>query len=287
MNPFAGLDLTAMIFIILQVIILDGILSLDNAAVLGAMASKLPEHQQKIALRVGILGAYIGRGLMLFAVGIIIAIPLLKVFGALYLLNLVFGHFDVWGRINKYTGIFTLLGKLLFPIKWLFNKIGFKISLGGFLNKFIKSEFVRVVIAIEIMDLVFSLDNVIALVALTDHLWIIILGVCIAIVIMRFASVLFLKLIKFEPLLEHAAYVLILAIAIELIFKYFHVEIGELVQFGISMSILIGFVLYGQIGRRLGWIESKEEELEETHLDEELKFVEDFQDDGELNRSVR
>ena len=76
------------IIIILQLIFLEGILSIDNAAVIGALVSPLPDdervvwpralqwlgdrlhpllgNQRMAALRVGLLGAYIGRGSMLF-----------------------------------------------------------------------------------------------------------------------------------------------------------------------------------------------------------------------------
>ena len=85
------------IVIIIQLIFLEGILSIDNAAILGAMVSKLPEHEpipwpawlarfghrldkllgyQRIAaLRVGLIGAYAGRGIMLLLASVIIQNP--------------------------------------------------------------------------------------------------------------------------------------------------------------------------------------------------------------------
>ncbi|MBK8619581.1 MAG: hypothetical protein IPN96_21300 [Anaerolineales bacterium] len=76
------------VVIVLQLIFLEGILSIDNAAVIGALVSPLPDdqdvpwpaglqklgkildpflgHQRLAALRVGLLGAYVGRGAMLF-----------------------------------------------------------------------------------------------------------------------------------------------------------------------------------------------------------------------------
>jgi tellurite resistance protein TerC len=231
-----------MFFIILQVIILDGILSIDNAAALAALANQLPEkkesplptwthpflgvNQREVALKVGILGAYLGRGLMLLLAGLILQFPILQLAGAAYLLYLVGTHFFNWSKWEpEFKGVNT---------------------------------FWKTVVLIELADLAFSLDNVAAVVALSPNIWIIILGVFISIVIMRFAAGIFMKLIKFEPLLEHAAFVLIAAIGIELILKFFHFEIGEVLQFGISMAILAGFITYGQIGRRLGIVEAKE-----------------------------
>jgi tellurite resistance protein TerC len=290
MNPFEGLDLSEIVFILLQVIVLDGILSLDNAAVLGTMAAKLPkdapaplapwlrrilgENQQEAALKVGLIGAYVGRGLMLVLVGVIIALPLLKVLGALYLLNLVARHFEIYEKIDRYTGIFTFLGKTNEAIKTVLERLGIKSNFGfanSLLHKVVRNPFWQVVITIEIMDLVFSLDNVIAVVALSEHIAVIIFGVFLSIVFIRFASVLFIRLIKSEPLLVHAAYVLIFAIGIELFLKYLEVDIKELVQFTISMLIICGFIVVGQVGRRLGWIKPKKEEPEQTSLDGELE----------------
>lgn len=221
------------IFVILQVILLDVLLSIDNAIALAAIAETLPKqqfapifrqflpvvgwYQQVAALRLGILGAYVGRGLMLLLAGLILAVPVLKLFGAAYLLYLVGSHFFNWKKWEpEFKGI---------------------------------STFWKTVILIEIADLAFSLDNVAAVVAISSNIWLIILGVFISIVFMRFAAQIFMKLIEIEPLLEHAAFVLILAIAVELILKFFGINISELLQFSISMIILIVFVFWGQFDR--------------------------------------
>lgn len=220
------------LFIILQIILLDGILSIDNAAALAAISNKLPNkpaplprwlsflggQQPEVALKVGIFGAYVGRGLMLLIVSFIISYPILKLVGALYLLYLVWGYF-------------------------------FNLDSDDGESKFSKGagNFWKTVVLIELADLAFSIDNVVAVVALSEHIWIIIFGVCISILIMRFAAQLFIKLIRWEPLLESAAYILILAIAIELILKYFGVEITETLQFTISMAIILGFIGYSQL----------------------------------------
>jgi len=64
----------------LQLIFLEGILSIDNAAIIGALVSPLPGREEipepgplkmlgkvlQPLVRVGLLGAYLGRGAMLF-----------------------------------------------------------------------------------------------------------------------------------------------------------------------------------------------------------------------------
>lgn len=226
----------ANLLIVFQVILLDGILSIDNAAALAAIAEELPakdktpmspfwrkifgQTQRASALKVGIIGAYVGRGIMLLLAGFIIYYGWLKLIAAAYLLYLCGVHFFGW--------------KPLFD----FN---FK-SL---------STFWKTVIMIEIADLAFSLDNVAAVVALSSNILLVVFGVFISIIIMRFAAQIFMKLIDFEPSLEHAAFVLIAAIAVELILKTFGVNIPELLQFTISVAIMAGFIITGQIRKGL------------------------------------
>jgi tellurite resistance protein TerC len=103
-----------------------------------------------------------------------------------------------------------------------------------------RANFWNVVITIELADLAFSLDNVVAAVSLSDRLWVVILGVAIGIVVIRFAATLFTRLIAWEPALEHGAYLLLLAIGCELLLeKWLHVEIADLTKFGISIAILV------------------------------------------------
>ena len=49
----------ATIIVIINIVLLEVILSIDNAAVMATMVKKLPQSQQKKALTYGILGAYL------------------------------------------------------------------------------------------------------------------------------------------------------------------------------------------------------------------------------------
>src|SRR4030095_12761804 len=102
--------------IILQLIFLEGILSIDNAAVIGALVSPLPDdqpvvwpkvlepigewlqpllgNQRMAALRVGLLGAYVGRGAMLFLTSFLIHNSWIKIVGAAYLIHLAFDNLE-------------------------------------------------------------------------------------------------------------------------------------------------------------------------------------------------
>ena len=142
------------IYIIVQVIFLEGILSIDNAAVLGAMVSVLPKEdmipwphslksfgppvhrvlggQRGAALKVGLLGAYLGRALMLVMASFVIRNHYLKILGAAYLIKLAFENLgEPEPGEEAQTRSRSVEGK-------------------GFWS---------VVIAVELADLAFSLDN--------------------------------------------------------------------------------------------------------------------------------
>jgi tellurite resistance protein TerC len=231
------------IYVIVQVIFLEGILSIDNAAVLGAMVSVLPSKdmvpwpgplkplgppvhqvlggQRSAALKVGLLGAYVGRGLMLVLANFVIRNPYLKILGAAYLIKLAFNN----------------LGK---PESGEEDQIRAKRVEG--------KGFWSVVIAVELADLAFSLDNVVAVVALSDNLYIVMFGVFIGIVTMRFAAGIFTWMILKEPILKPAAYFVVFNIGAELLLdEFWGIEVSGPLKFMISAGTLILFVVYARL----------------------------------------
>ena len=81
------------LFLIFGIILLEVILSFDNAAVLATMVKDLSPEDQSKALRYGILGAYLFRGVALVLVDVILGIWWLKPIGGIYLLYMCFKHF--------------------------------------------------------------------------------------------------------------------------------------------------------------------------------------------------
>lgn len=229
--------------IILQLVFLEAILSIDNAAILGAMVSGLPEkvripwpramekfghpidrllgYQRQAALRVGLLGAYFGRGLMLLAASFIIRNPWLKLIGAIYLIRLALDDLSAPG----YEG-------------------------GGedAMRKVKKTGFWLTVFNVEMMDLAFSLDNVVAAVSLSENLWVVMLGVAIGILVMRFAAGIFSYIVEKEPILKTAAYILVLNIGIELMLEEMQVmEFSDWARFGISLATIALSLAYAHL----------------------------------------
>jgi tellurite resistance protein TerC len=65
---------------------------------------------------------------------------------------------------------------------------------------------------------------------------------------MRFAAQLFTRMIAWEPALEHAAYLLLLAIGGELLLEYYlDFDLTEWAQFGISIGIIVLVVLFARV----------------------------------------
>lgn len=200
------------IIIILNIVLLEIILSIDNAAVLATMVKTLPESQQKKALSYGILGAYLFRGLALLFASLLLSITWLKLVGGLYL---------VWLCIRSLT------------------------------HKLEESEvesnvatFWRTVISIEIMDLVFSIDNVLAAVSFTKDIGLIMFGVFVGIIAIRFATTKFIKLINSRPIIEKVAYWVIGLLGLKLIFSYFFPILNlESVDLIFSIVTLLAFTI--------------------------------------------
>lgn len=229
------------VVIVLQLIFLEGILSIDNAAILGAMVNPLPEHepipwpkrlhgfgqavnkvlgaQRTAALKVGLIGAYLGRGIMLVAASYIIQNDWLKLIGAAYLIKLALDDLSARG----YTGLDEEADSTPVKVK----------------------TFWPTVMAVELMDLAFSLDNVVAAVSLSDKLWVVMLGVAIGILLMRFAAGIFSKIIQRAPILKTAAYILVLNIGVELLIEDLaHIHIGDWTRFGISVATILLTLAY-------------------------------------------
>ncbi|RZK90542.1 MAG: DUF475 domain-containing protein [Hymenobacter sp.] len=195
-NPLAALAIVG------NLVIIESLLSVDNAAVLATMVGDLPREQRKKALRYGIFGAYIFRGLCILFASYLIEFWFLKPLGGLYLLYLVWDHFRAGPpheeeRIEK-------------SKSWIYRR-----TLGLF------GKFWATVALIELMDLAFSIDNVFAVVAFTNNLIIICAGVFIGILAMRLVAQAFVLLMGKYPFLETAAFAVIAILGLKLVLSLF------------------------------------------------------------------
>ena len=196
--------------IIGNLIIIESLLSVDNAAVLATMVMDLPREQRDKALKYGIWGAYIFRGLAMIFAAVLIKIWWLKPIGGIYLLYLVF---DWWKSKQTETTEDDLIDK---QSNWLY-----KLTVGSF------GTFWATVALVELMDMAFSIDNVFAAVAFTPNIILVCIGVFIGILAMRFIAQWFVKLMEKYTFLETAAFVVIAILGVKLVlslYEHFYPE---------------------------------------------------------------
>jgi len=88
----AAADLVVLLGTVATLVVLEGLLSADNALVLAVMVRHLPRHQQKRALRYGMLGAFGFRLIAVVFASTLLHYWILKVLGGLYLLYIAVSH---------------------------------------------------------------------------------------------------------------------------------------------------------------------------------------------------
>lgn len=183
---FAIFDVTN-ILAVLFLIFLEGILSLDNALVLALMVKHLQPEQQRRALTWGIWGAFAFRFVALFFLTQLMQLTWIKLAGAVYLLFIAIkGLVTEEAEPNAKNSSWSL---------W------------------------RTILLVEVMDIAFSADSILAAVSLTQNYWIVLLGGILGIVMMRFAAILFIRLIRAFPRMATTAYLLVFTIAIKLLLE--------------------------------------------------------------------
>lgn len=214
-NPGASLA------IIGNLIIIESLLSVDNAAVLATMVMDLPEKQRNKALKYGIWGAYIFRGLAMIFAAFLIKIWWLKPLGGLYLLLLVYKQFNKAEDDQDPWFIRFFINPWLNPLSKLFSFFFKPLSTWLDNKRKLLGLFWSTVVLVEIMDMAFSIDNVFAAVAFTDNIILVCLGVFIGILAMRFIAQWFVKLMETYTFLENAAFVVIGILGLKLLLSIF------------------------------------------------------------------
>lgn len=190
----------ASVAIVINLIIIEGLLSVDNAAVLATMVQDLPKAQKENALKYGLFGAYLFRGLAMVFAAYLIKIWFIKPLGGLYLLYLVY---EFWKRKKKKGARENeVIDK---QKKWLY-----RVTVGRL------GDFWATVCIVELMDMAFSIDNVFAAIAFTPNILLVCTGIFIGMLAMRFVAQWFVKLMAKYAFLETAAFVVIGILGIKL-----------------------------------------------------------------------
>jgi YkoY family integral membrane protein len=220
MLAFGMADVALIAWYIVVLVVLEGLLSADNALVLAVMVRHLPKNQQRRVLFYGIWGAVLFRVLALSLSSILLSLWYCKVIGGGYLLYLALAHF-LWHR-----GSGSSEGQAADPTS----------TRNGWLRGFWGT-----VTSITLADIAFSIDSILAAVSLADgfpdhfgnrgKLFIVFTGGVLGIITMRFVVRYFLILLERFPGLEEGAYYLVAWIGLKLMISGFHS--GEFTKFHI------------------------------------------------------
>lgn len=179
--------------IVAFLVVLEALLSADNALVLAVMVRHLPKNLQRKALLYGLGGAFVFRFIAILFATTILSLWWLQAIGALYLLYLPLKHFHSANREKTV--------------------------------KAVEKSFWPTVISVEIADIAFAVDSVLAGVALIkspDKIWVVYFGAIIGVVLLRFAASLFISLLAKYPVLDHIAYILVGWVGVKLAFMAGH-----------------------------------------------------------------
>jgi YkoY family integral membrane protein len=209
-------------------VLLEGLLSADNALVMAIMVLGLPKREHKKALRYGLVGGFAFRIVATLLAVYLIRLAWVKLLGGLYLLYLSYSHF--WsGRTEEER-------RAAPPAKpWL-----------GM------SAFWGAVLRIELVNLAFSIDSILVAVAVSPKLWVVVSGGILGIVAMRLVVGQVIAIIERYPALVDGAFVIIAWVGMKLIIEYLHAagfvafEIPQWLSLGLIIVIFIAAFIWAQ-----------------------------------------
>jgi YkoY family integral membrane protein len=212
------LDIQAADFVTVGLlVILEGLLSADNALVMAIMVLGLPKSEHQKALRYGLVGGFVFRVIATLLAAYLIQVGWIRLVGGLYLLYLTYSHF-----MSHEHGEDRRQAPAAKP--WL-----------GL------SPFWATVVRVELINLAFSIDSILVAVAMSPKLWVVVVGGILGIVAMRLVVGQLLTLVQRYPALVDGAFIIIAWVGAKLCLEYLH-EAGY-VPFEIPQWLSIGLIL--------------------------------------------
>ena len=226
---------------ILTLILMECLLSVDNAVVLAAQTQVLPtKDDQRKSLVYGLWGAYLFRFIVIGIGTYLINFWEIKLLGGLYLLYLVYKYF------------YDLRHPAQVAKKEAAKKEAHK-KKNSKTRKHHLSLFWRTVISIESMDIVFSIDSVLAALAMSNNPVVVLVGGMIGILCMRGVAEVIIKLMEIIPELQTMAYVLITIIAVKLLVSLppLNFKLPDAIFAGIVFGTVILTIIFHYVRQNL------------------------------------
>jgi YkoY family integral membrane protein len=188
--------------VVATLVLFEGLLSIDNALVLALLARRLPEALRAKALTYGLAGAFVFRSIMIGFSFYLLQWRIVKLIGGGYLLWISLQHFFLKKPEPEPSP----------------DDVDIKPA----------SSFWGTVALIEVTDVAFAVDSILAAIALVGSappghvgphpkLWVVITGGMIGVMLMRVAAAMFIKLLERFPRFETSAYLLVMTIGLKLL----------------------------------------------------------------------
>lgn len=220
-------------------VLLEGLLSADNALVLAILVLGLPRRDQRKALRYGIIGAFAFRILAILLAVHLMAFAWVKLIGSVYLLYLSYSHFFGGQGGDERRAIKPATAWLGMSVFW------------------------STVVRVELTDVVFAVDSILVAVAMSPKTWVVITGGILGIITMRLVIGQLLRIVRRYPALVDAAFIIIAWVGIKLLIEYLNdagyasLHVNRWLSFGLIVAIFGAGYLYA---RRQGPVEDTDED---------------------------
>lgn len=205
--------------------LLELVLGIDNIIFLSLVVAKLPTAQRAHARRIGLMGAMVMRLALLASIA--------------WVVKLTNPLFTVFGQEISFRDLILLLGGLF--LIWKASKEihesiegeeeGLKTNVHSFLGA---------IVQIMLLDIIFSLDSVITAVGLSDHLFIMMAAVVIAVGVMMFAARPIGDFVDRHPSVKMLALSFLILVGFTLMLESFDVHVPKgYIYFAMFFSIAV------------------------------------------------
>ncbi|WP_438435351.1 TerC family protein [Gorillibacterium sp. sgz500922] len=249
------------LWVLVVLVALEGLLAADNALVLAIMVKHLPEKDRKKALFYGLAGAFVFRLASLFIISFLVDIWQVQAIGALYLLFISINHIVRKVLKRRKSDEAVKAGEEV-PEERNRKKAGLWMT----------------VLKVEVADIAFAIDSILAAVAMAvvlppsglpniggmdgGHFLVIFAGGFIGLLIMRFAANFFVKLLHSRPGLEIAAFTIVGWVGVKLaVVTLAHPDVAVLSEaFAHSTAWKLSFYFVLVLIAAVGWLLSGKSE---------------------------
>jgi YkoY family integral membrane protein len=226
-------------------VVLEGLLSADNALVVAVMILGLPRVEQKRALQYGLVGAFVFRTIATLLAVYLIRLAWIKLLGGAYLLYLTYQRFFRSGDAEERS-------KPRPARPWL----GLSALWGTILK-------------VELVNIAFSVDSILVAVAMSSKTWVVLSGGLLGIVAMRVVISRLLAIVRRYPAIVDGAFVIIALVGAKLLLEYagamgwVEFEVPKWLSLGVIVVTFLAAYLYA---RRQGPVADTDDEDEAAAL---------------------